>query len=55
MVLCKAPTGSLLGFIYSQEFNYIYIHIQFDNQNAVLSILTIYCFNCAGSKDDHNI
>ena len=32
---CKAPTGSPLVFIYNQEFNYIYIHIQFDNQNVV--------------------
>ena len=37
----EPPTGSPLAFIYSQEFNYI--HIQFKNQNDVLSILTIYC------------
>ena len=24
---CRAPTGSPLGFIYNQEFNYIYIYI----------------------------
>ena len=40
-VSVEPPTGSPLVFIYSQEFNYI--HIQFENQNVVLSILTIYC------------